>query len=149
MNFLDQYQPDGRPSWDNYFLGVALAVAARGDCMRDKVGAVLVENQTHRILSTGFNGSAPGGKSCLLGDCERCNSDAPSGSSYEGCLEAHAEWNCLDYAIRYFPIENFSRSTMYVTRAPCVICEPLLREERVGRVLWPTGYLDLSPLKMS
>lgn len=58
-----------RPGWREYFLGVAEAVAARGDCTRRRVGAVLV--QDHRIVSTGYNGAPRGAPGCLEGACPR------------------------------------------------------------------------------
>jgi len=128
-----------RPSWDEYFIGVAESVKARGDCLRDQVGAVLVEDATHRIIATGYNGSPPGGPSCLAGECPRCLSDAPSGSSYEGCIEVHAERNCLEYAIEYFPHNNiWTDCTLYLTREPCVECSPYLFELGVGRIVYRT-----------
>jgi dCMP deaminase len=130
----------GRPSFDAYFLGVATAVAARGDCIRCKVGAVLVERDTHRIISTGYNGSPPGGPSCLMGECPRCLSDAPSGSNYEGCIEIHAESNCLKYANLYHPNRGGRWGwtvTMYVTRRPCDICRPLLMDQQIDGVVYP------------
>lgn len=139
-----------RPNWENYFLQIAQAVALRGDCHRDQVGAVLVENYSRRILSTGYNGTPPGSKlSCLAGDCPRCNdSSIPSGEQYDKCIEIHAEQNCLDFALSYFPRMEFSSCTMYLTRTPCVNCEPYLREHSVGKVIFPGGYLDLSLPKM-
>jgi deoxycytidylate deaminase len=52
-----------RPSWDDWALGIAHAVAARADCTRRKIGAVILDSE-HRIVSTGYNGSPPGGPSC-------------------------------------------------------------------------------------
>jgi dCMP deaminase len=47
-----------RPDWDDYFLGIARAVAARGECVRSRVGAVLVRD--NRIVATGYNGVPAG-----------------------------------------------------------------------------------------
>ena len=54
-----------RPTFDEYFLMMAETASLRSDCERDKVGAVIVNNQ--RIRSTGYNGAPtgrPGCKSC-------------------------------------------------------------------------------------
>ncbi len=37
------------PGWDDYFLGIAVAVAARAKCTRRRVGAVLTID--HRIIA--------------------------------------------------------------------------------------------------
>ncbi len=57
------------PGWDDYFLGIATAVAARAKCTRRRVGAVLTID--HRIIATGYNGAAPGEDDCLAGACPR------------------------------------------------------------------------------
>jgi dCMP deaminase len=167
-----------RPDWDEYFIGIAEAVATRGDCTRSKVGAVLVEDRTHRILSTGYNGVEPGKLGCLSGSCPRgllSYDEVPPGGSYSNCIALHAELNCLRYAERYYPqdsvrkvesvngysfwvafdIVDFSGCTMYVTRKPCGDCEHELRVAGVRRAVWPgdEGFgrirsLDLTPPKM-
>jgi len=116
-----------RPAWDDYFMGVAVAVAARGDCFRCQVGAVLVEDATHRIIATGYNGSVPGGPSCLARECPRCNDlSIPGGQQYENCIEIHAEDNCMRYAEKWFGNRLWSDHTLYVTRQPCNQCLPVL-----------------------
>ncbi|WP_395759519.1 deoxycytidylate deaminase [Streptomyces althioticus] len=120
-----------RPDWATYFLQIADAVAARGDCLRCRVGAVLV-GPDNRIRSTGFNGSFPGGPSCLAGECPRCLSDVPSGTGYEDCVEVHAEANALLYA----SWEDCQGSTLYVTREPCKDCSKLIRASGVANVFW-------------
>lgn len=59
-----------RPDFDAWALGIAEAVSLRGDCTRRRVGAVLLDTQ-HRLIGAGYNGSWPGGPSCLKGDCPR------------------------------------------------------------------------------
>jgi dCMP deaminase len=126
-----------RPGWDLYFLSIAGAVAARGDCRRRQVGAVLVRPD-RTIASTGFNGTAPGGLSCLDGECPRAFTDVEPGSSYDSgpgvCVATHAEANCL-----LFSREDTKGFVMYLTTAPCGGCERLLRSARLSRVVWPDG----------
>jgi dCMP deaminase len=62
--------PRFRLNWDEYFLGIAEAVAARGDCTRRQVGAIIVDGN-NRIISTGYNGTLPGHRGCLKGECPR------------------------------------------------------------------------------
>jgi dCMP deaminase len=120
-----------RPDWATYFLGIASAVSLRGDCIRCQVGAVLV-GPDHRIRSTGYNGSYPGGPSCSAGECGRCSSEVPSGSGYEDCIEVHAEANALLYA----SWEDCQGSTLYATRKPCKDCTKLIRSSGVKTVVY-------------
>lgn len=110
--------------WSEYFLGVARAVAARGDCSRRQVGAVIVDSD-HRVLATGYNGTAPGGLSCLAGQCPRAATDVPPGSSYDtgpgACIATHAEANAL-----LFARASVKGSTLYCTDQPCDGCRKLI-----------------------
>lgn len=67
---LDAKPVETRIGWDQYFLLIASAVSKRADCSRRQVGAVVVDTEK-RIAATGYNGSYPGGPSCLKGDCPR------------------------------------------------------------------------------
>jgi len=49
---------DQRPSWEEYFMDIALLVAKRSTCLRRAVGALIVKDK--RILATGYNGARPG-----------------------------------------------------------------------------------------
>lgn len=138
-----------RPDWDEYFLGVAFAVSARGDCRRSRVGAVLVDDRSKRILSTGYNGVEPGAVGCIHGGCPRglrTFDEVPAYSSYENCVSKHAEHNCLDFWRDYSNYQD-AKVTMYITRAPCHDCQELMRVDYVGKAVWPNGYLDLTPWK--
>lgn len=104
-----------RPTWDEYFLNIAQAVALRSDCERDKVGAVVVGSD-RRIRSTGFNGSPAGMAGCS--DCPRRTSDVAPGSCYSNCVAIHAELNALLYCDR----SDLPGSTLYITRQACYGC---------------------------
>ena len=58
-----------RPSWDQYFMQLASLAAHRSNCMKRRVGAVLVREK--RVLSTGYNGTPRGLKNCNHGGCKR------------------------------------------------------------------------------
>ena len=82
-----------RPSWDQYFMNIAKAVATRSNCCRRQVAAVLVRDG--RIIATGYNGTPRGVRNCDEGGCPRCNSDTPSGAGLTECLCSHAEENAI------------------------------------------------------
>lgn len=125
--------PPSRPSWDEYFLGIAQAVAVRSDCERDKVGAVVVNNR--RIRSTGYNGAPAGMPGCDT--CPRRTSDCEPGSNYDNCLAIHAEANALLYCDR----ADLIGSTIYITRKPCIGCTKLIRGAGIHRVVFPVGSI--------
>ena len=50
MNLLDGERL--RPGWDTYFMQLASLASQRSNCMKRRVGAVLVRNK--RVVSTGY-----------------------------------------------------------------------------------------------
>lgn len=127
-----------RPSWDQYFSGIAVAVSARADCERRRVGAVVVKDR--RIRATGYNGAPAGEPGCST--CPRRTSGLPPGSSYDTgagvCVAIHAEANALLYCDR----GDLYGATLYITTDPCDGCLKLIRATGVTRVVWPEGELD-------
>ena len=61
-----------RPDWDQYFMQLASLAAQRSNCMKRRVGCVLV--QERRVISTGYNGTPRNLKNCNEGGC-RSTSD--------------------------------------------------------------------------
>jgi dCMP deaminase len=59
-----------RPDRDSWHLEGTLWLAKQGDCTRRKVGALIV-GPDKRFWGMGYNGSYPGGPSCLEGECPR------------------------------------------------------------------------------
>lgn len=125
------------PGWDDYYLGVARAVAARADCSRRQVGAVIVKDQT--IVSTGYNGSAPGGPSCWKGECPRGSSSVAPDSSYDSgpgaCISIHAEMNAMLRA----SWAEMQGATLYCTDNPCPGCAKAISGSGIARVVSPFG----------
>ncbi|GAA6060724.1 hypothetical protein JCM10212_003345 [Sporobolomyces blumeae] len=62
-----------RPTWDTYFMALASLASLRSNCMKRRVGAVLVRDK--RVVSTGYNGTPRGVTNCNEGGCARCNSN--------------------------------------------------------------------------
>jgi dCMP deaminase len=77
-----------RPGWDEYYVSIALAVAARSNCCRRRVGALIVVQKA--IIATGYNGTPIGVRNCADGGCPRCLSDAAPGEGYDACPCVHA-----------------------------------------------------------
>src|SRR3989339_1624501 len=118
-----------RPSWDEYFLKLALLVAERSTCLRHHVGAVLVRER--RILSTGYNGAPSGLKDCLELGCLRDELGIPSGERHEICRGIHAEQNVIiQAALHGVSLEG---ATIYCTHTPCNLCAKMLVNARIKR----------------
>lgn len=56
-----------RPSWDQYFMQLADLAALRSNCMKRRVGCVIVREK--RVISTGYNGTPRGMTNCNEGGC--------------------------------------------------------------------------------
>jgi dCMP deaminase len=130
-----------RVGWDEYFLGIARAVAVRADCSRSQVGAVAVHER--RIIATGYNGTEPGSElSCVSGHCPRVAESPEPGRGPYNCINTHAEINCLQQIWQTY---GDIRTTLYVTREPCDECWLVLKDHYyiIYRVVWPGG--DTNP----
>ncbi len=119
-----------RPSWDQYFINVAKAVAARATCPRANVGAVLVKDR--RILATGYNGSLPGEDHCLEAGCI---------TNDEGrfCTRViHAEANVLYQCAKFGILSAGSAMYFWDSRdrdVPCNQCYPALVSAGISRII--------------
>ena len=68
-----------RPSWDQYFMQLASLAAQRSNCMKRRVGCVLVREK--RVISTGYNGTPRNLKNCNEGGCRYTDPCYGSGST--------------------------------------------------------------------
>jgi len=109
---------DYRPSWDEYFMKIAEEASTRSNCLRRKVGAVIVKQRT--IISTGYNGTPIGVKNCFEGGCPRCLSDVEPGQGYDTCICVHAEANAILLAARHGNATE--GGVLYTTLRPCFSC---------------------------
>lgn len=119
-----------RPDRDRYFMGIAMAVRERANCLGNKIGAVLVLED--RVVSTGYNGTPEGMDNCDEGGCRRCakREKYGSGKGYDVCICVHAEQNALMSAAR-FGI-SVAGSTLYSTMRPCFGCTKELLQAQVS-----------------
>ncbi len=123
-----------RPPLDEYFMGIALAVRRRADCVGNRVGAVLVKDR--HIVSTGYNGTPANMPNCTEGGCHRCahREQYPSGAGYDLCICVHAEQNALIAAARFgIAIED---SRLYTTMRPCFGCTKEMLQAKVHSVYY-------------
>lgn len=127
-----------RPSWDEYFLGIADLVSKRSTCLRRNVGAVIVKNR--RILATGYNGAPMNLRHCDITGCIREKLKIPSGQRHELCRGLHAEQNAIIQAALYGV--NVSGSNLYSTAQPCSICAKMIINAGIKEIIIKNGYPD-------
>lgn len=126
-----------RPSWESYFMQIALDVARRSNCSRRHFGAVIV-GPNREIVATGYNGTPAQTTNCAEGGCPRCGDDTPPGTGFDVCLCVHAEEN----AMLLSPRARLNGHAMYVTGRPCIICLRHIVTKRINLVYYLDGRFD-------
>ena len=124
-----------RPTWDAYFMTLASLASLRSNCMKRRVGCVLVHNS--RIISTGYNGTPRNLKNCNEGGCDRCNSARQGGVGLATCLCLHAEENALLEAGRERIREG---AVLYCDTCPCLTCSVKIAQVGVKEVVYSQSY---------
>lgn len=123
-----------RPSWDDFFLDLAVLWSAMSTCSRRQVGAVVVQDR--KVIGNGFNGVASGKRHCTDGGCPRGQLDyaeVPAGADYNAfpCYAIHAEHN----AILQAGLRSCVGATLYCTDEPCQQCTNLIEHAGIERVV--------------
>ena len=119
---------------DEYYMNIAMAVRKKANCMRRKIGAVIVKE--NRIISTGYNGTPEGMINCTDGGCVRCRDRETYKASqgYDVCICVHAEQNALIAAARFGnAVEDF---VIYSTLRPCFDCTKAALQAKVKAIYY-------------
>jgi dCMP deaminase len=103
--------------WKTAFLRMASEQAALSKDPSTKVGAVIVDSDTRKLVSTGFNGFAHG----VDDSDERLND-----RDVKYPLTIHAEVNAICFAG-----DRVGGTTMFTTRPPCVHCASLIAQTKL------------------
>jgi len=127
-----------RPTWDEYFMNIAMVVASRSNCRTRKVAAVIVRDK--RIVTTGYNGTPRNTKNCIDGGCERCEKRtlATAGQNLGECTCSHGEENAIVQAA--FHGTSLKDSTIYSTFSPCLTCAKMIINAGISQVVFNSGY---------
>jgi len=127
-----------RPSWNEYFMRIAMLAATRSTCLRRQVGAVIVKDK--KVLATGYNGAPAGLPHCAEVGCLREQRAIPSGQRHELCRAIHAEQNAIIQAATSGV--SIAGGTAYTTAFPCVLCAKMLINARIREIYVADGYPD-------
>lgn len=119
-----------RPSWDEYFLKLAMLASERSTCPRMHCGCVLVKDRF--VLATGYNGSLPGQPHCEDAGCIVVDNH---------CVRTnHAEVNALIQAATHGV--TIKGATAYVTNMSCTTCAKALIAAGVNRIVVFSDFHD-------
>lgn len=137
LSELDLMNPTRlRPTWDAYFMRLADLAALRSNCMKRRVGCVIVKD--NRVVATGYNGTPRHLTNCNEGGCSRCNQGHGSGAGLSTCLCLHAEENALLEAGRdRIAGEN---SILYCNTCPCLTCSIKIVQSGIKQVVYAQSY---------
>jgi dCMP deaminase len=126
-----------RPSWDEYFMGIAKMVATRATCDRGRSGSVTVMG--HHILTTGYVGAPPGIAHCDDVGHEMSTVIDDEGNESKHCIRStHAEQNAIVQAARNGV--SLKGATLYCKMTPCYICAKLIITAGIVRVVSEKDY---------
>lgn len=106
------YSIDSRPTFDEYFMYLAFAISIRSDDLFQKIGAVIVHNNSQHIVGTGYNNTIR-----QMSDKICC----PTDRDYRRRFMKHAEDNAIKNCTVH-PLHSNSVFKLYITAKPCLDC---------------------------
>ena len=113
-----------RPSWDEYFLGMAHYVSIRSHDSQTKVGCVIV-GSPNVVVGVGYNGF-----------CTNVKEDGlPTTRPSKYPFIVHAEANAVSNLV----VKQIDSYKTYITHLPCANCAKLLWQTGIQEWLVPTG----------
>lgn len=115
---------------DKLFMDIAIRVAEESYCIRKKVGAILVKDNS-RIISIGYNGT-------ISGEDNSCEETLSDGSLQTKSTVVHAEQNVFRKILK--STESSLGATLYITLQPCENCSGLIIDSGIKRVIFKEEY---------
>lgn len=126
-----------RPSWDEYFMEVARAIARRATCDRGRSGCVIARDK--QLLVTGYVGSPRGLPHCDdVGHLFKKVIHEDDSISTHCVRTVHAEQNAICQAAKLgIALQG---STLYCRMTPCRTCAMLIINCGIERVVCEFRY---------
>jgi dCMP deaminase len=127
-----------RPSWDEYFMHLAIGISSRTSCYHVRAGSVLVD-KNNVIIGTGYNGAPKSIESCTSrGICVKNQ----KGLDYEEslntgtCIGVHAEMNAIGHMTK----NPEGKIRLYTTVFPCHTCAKNILPYGIEEVIFKGVY---------
>ncbi len=128
-----------RPTWDEYFMEVANAIAKRATCDRGRSGCVIAKD--NQILATGYVGAPAGLPHCDDVGHQMRKVLHEDGSVTQHCVRTvHAEQNAICQAAKRGVA--IGGATLYCRMTPCRTCAMLIINCGIVRVVSEYRYHD-------
>lgn len=125
---------------DIHFLEIIDSMEPKAKCLRANVACAIVKGGEILVKSTNdWHREAD----CTRIGCIRNIRKIKSGTHREVCYGMCAEQWCLSKAAKKGI--KLAGATAYVTKHPCRVCESLLTEAGIKRVVYQEGYPDILP----
>lgn len=126
-----------RPTWDEYFMEVARAVAKRATCDRGRSGCVIARDQ--QLLVTGYVGSPKGLQHCDEIGHQMKSTTHEDGHVSQHCVRtAHAEQNAIVQAAKLGI--SINGGTVYCKMTPCGVCAKMIINSGILRIVCEKRY---------
>lgn len=124
-------------SWEEYYMGIALLASMRSKDPNNQVGACIVDEDEHQILSIGYNGLTRGMCDDLF-DWFSTGEATNDKKHIKDYYIVHAERN----AILNFSGEkkNLLGKTLYVTWSPCTECIKEIIQAGISKIVYLRKY---------
>jgi dCMP deaminase len=108
-------------SWDEYFMTLALVASLKSKDPSTQVGAVIIDDRTRKVVSSGYNGFP------RYVDDDRIPQTRPEKYFYV----VHAELNAILHAER-----ELRNCTIFVTSFPCAECIKAVIQTGIKKVVY-------------
>ena len=123
------------------FIDIAEITAKQSNCVKYKVGAVIVKD--NRVIIQGYNGTVAGFINCSekFGCCDiNMDENRVIHNMWSSAFEVHAEMNCISYAARKgISIQD---TIMYITHKPCNNCIKHIISSGIKKIIYKKDYID-------
>lgn len=117
-----------RPSWDEYFMSLALEASSRSNCLLRRSGSIV--EMEHIVAGTGYTGTPFDVPNCYEANgCSACQRNQEGSSE---CLCLHAELGAI-LNLTSRPVRG---ATLYCTDMPCLQCMKCIVQVRIKRIVY-------------
>lgn len=148
-------------NWINIWLQLTDTLSSYSKCQGRKVASMIIDKNTHSIISTGINGTMPGKVNCedrfkkILGEWYVITEDGSYKKSDDP--EVHHEWSLVnEIHAEVNAITNLNKNSiqitdnmvMIVTHCPCYDCAKLIVRSGIKELIINNVYEKTEDMKV-